>query len=171
VAAPHADFASAIARAREHAPFLASALERLPELAAVLEGGDIEAALAHARSAGSDVPELATALRRERLALALALGIGDLAGALPLTRSWRAVPPSPIGRWMPPSSTRSAAGRPMPSPPASARSRWASTARRSSTTRPTSIRSCFTTLRGFPAASAMNPAMPRSGSRARWSRR
>jgi glutamate-ammonia-ligase adenylyltransferase len=86
VAAPHADFASAIARAREHAPFLASALERLPELAAVLEGGDIEAALAHARSAGSDVPELATALRRERLALALALGIGDLAGALPLTR-------------------------------------------------------------------------------------
>lgn len=76
----------AIERARAHAPFLAKALERLPDLAALLEAGDGEAALEWARRAGADAPDIPSALRRERLALALAVGIGDLAGAFPLAR-------------------------------------------------------------------------------------
>ena len=80
------DFASAIDRAQSHAPFLADAIGRLPELAATLAAGRIDEALAQARAAGEDAPDFATALRRERLALALALAIGDLAGALPLAR-------------------------------------------------------------------------------------
>lgn len=76
----------AIQRARAHAPFLAGALDRQPELTALLERGDGEAALALARRAGANAPDLATALRRERLALATALAIGDLAGAFPVDR-------------------------------------------------------------------------------------
>ena len=77
-------FSQAIARARIHAPFLADALERLPELAETLAAGKLDEALAQARTAGEEAPDLGAALRRERLALALALAIGDLAGALPL---------------------------------------------------------------------------------------
>ena len=80
------DWTGAILRARAHAPFLAHALERLPDLAALLEKGDGEAALAWARWAGEDAEDIGVALRRERLALALALAIGDLAGAFPLAR-------------------------------------------------------------------------------------
>ena len=80
------DFGDAIERARNHAPFLADALERLPELAETLAAGRIENALAQACVAGDGAPDLAAALRRERLALALVLAIGDLAGALPLAR-------------------------------------------------------------------------------------
>jgi glutamate-ammonia-ligase adenylyltransferase len=76
----------AIGRARAHAPFLAKALERLPELAALLEAGDGEAAIEWARQAGEAVPDVPTALRRERLALALTVAIGDLAGAFALDR-------------------------------------------------------------------------------------
>ncbi|HEY0327142.1 MAG TPA: bifunctional [glutamine synthetase] adenylyltransferase/[glutamine synthetase]-adenylyl-L-tyrosine phosphorylase [Allosphingosinicella sp.] len=78
------DFADATERARTHAPFLAQALERLPELGETLAAGRIDEALAQARAAGEGAPDLATALRRERLALALALAIGDLAGLLSL---------------------------------------------------------------------------------------
>jgi glutamate-ammonia-ligase adenylyltransferase len=79
------DWESALDRARTHAPFLARALERQPELAALLSAGDGAAALAWARaqSAHAD-PEVA--LRRERLGLAAALAVGDLAGAFPLTQ-------------------------------------------------------------------------------------
>ena len=83
------DFPEAIARARAHAPFLATALERLPALTETLARGGIDEALAQSRSAGDGAPDLGTALRRERLALALTLAIGDLAGELPLDRVMR----------------------------------------------------------------------------------
>ena len=76
------DWQGAIERARAHSPFLALALSRQSELAALLERGEGEAALALAKSAGED--DVGTALRRERLALATTLAIGDLAGAFPL---------------------------------------------------------------------------------------
>src|SRR5690606_18809433 len=76
----------ALARARNHSPFLALALDRQPELADLLARGEAEAALAWARDAGSDAAEVGVALRRERLALAAALGVGDLAGVFPLAR-------------------------------------------------------------------------------------
>jgi glutamate-ammonia-ligase adenylyltransferase len=80
------EWQDAIERAQAHAPFLAGALARLPELAALLAAGDGEAALKWAKRAGEDAPDVPAALRRERLAMALALGIGDLAGAFPLDR-------------------------------------------------------------------------------------
>ena len=79
-----AQFSDTIGRARSHAPFLAGALDALPELAETLAAGRIGEALAMARAAGGDTPDLGAALRRERLALALTLAIGDLAGALSL---------------------------------------------------------------------------------------
>ena len=79
-----ADWTGALQRARAHAPFLALALDRRPDLAALLAEGQGEAALELARY--SDASETGVALRRERLALALVLGIGDLAGAFPLLR-------------------------------------------------------------------------------------
>ena len=78
------EFLNALDRARSHAPFLAGALDALPELGETLAAGQLDAALAMARAAGEDAPDLGAALRRERLALALTLAIGDLAGALPL---------------------------------------------------------------------------------------
>ena len=80
------DWTGALDRARSHAPFLAGLIERQPDLVALLAGGDGEAALAHARSVGTDAPSVGAALRRERRALALALAVGDLAGAFPLVR-------------------------------------------------------------------------------------
>lgn len=76
----------ALERARAHSPFLDGALDRQPALAALLDKGDGEAALAWARQAGADAPDLGAALRRERLAHATALAIGDLAGAFTLER-------------------------------------------------------------------------------------
>lgn len=81
----HADWDSALHRARANAPFLGRALERQPELAALLAAGDAEGALAWARAQGEH-PDAEIALRRERLALAAALAVGDLAGAFPLPR-------------------------------------------------------------------------------------
>ena len=77
---------SAIDRAIGHAPFLARGLERLPDLAALLAAGKGEAALAWARAAGAGADSVGSALRREKAALALALAVGDLAGAFPLAR-------------------------------------------------------------------------------------
>jgi [glutamine synthetase] adenylyltransferase / [glutamine synthetase]-adenylyl-L-tyrosine phosphorylase len=79
------DWQGALARARAHAPFLARALARQPELAALLAAGEGEAALAWALAQGQH-PDAEVALRRERLALAAALAVGDLAGAFPLAR-------------------------------------------------------------------------------------
>ncbi len=78
-----ANWKGALDRAREHAPFLAQALDRRPEIAALLAKGRANEALDAARSAAEQVD---VALRRERLGLALTLAIGDLAGAFPLSR-------------------------------------------------------------------------------------
>jgi glutamate-ammonia-ligase adenylyltransferase len=80
------DWTGAIARAQAHAPFLANALERLPDLAALLAAGEGAKALARAKTAGEGIEDVPVALRREKLALALALAIGDLAGASPLLK-------------------------------------------------------------------------------------
>ena len=80
------DWNGAIARARAHAPFLAQGLDRLPELEVLLSAGESEAALAWAKAAGADAADTGSALRREKRALALALAVGDLAGAFPLLR-------------------------------------------------------------------------------------
>lgn len=82
----NADWTNALSRARAHAPFLARGLDRLPALEALLAEGRGEDALAFARAAGADAPDTGAALRREKLALAVALAIGDLAGAFPLAR-------------------------------------------------------------------------------------
>ena len=80
------DWTGAIARAQAHAPHLAGGLERLPALAELLASGDGEAALVWAKRAGEGTEDTGMALRREKRALALALAIGDLAGAFPLSR-------------------------------------------------------------------------------------
>jgi len=79
------DWEGALRRARTHAPFLARALERQPELTALLAAGEGDAALAWAGAQGAH-PDTEVALRRERLALAAALAVGDLAGAFPLAQ-------------------------------------------------------------------------------------
>jgi glutamate-ammonia-ligase adenylyltransferase len=80
------DWQHAIERTRTHSPFLELALRRQPALAELLERGEGEAAIASARAAGDGAPDVPSALRRERLALATALAVGDLAGVFPLTR-------------------------------------------------------------------------------------
>jgi glutamate-ammonia-ligase adenylyltransferase len=81
------EWQDAIGRARQYSPFLSHALARQPELSELLATGDGEGALRWARRAGEGAPyDVATAVRRERLALATALAIGDLAGAFPLRR-------------------------------------------------------------------------------------
>jgi len=80
------DWQNAIERARAHSPFLELALRRQPALAELLEQGESEMALNLARAAGESAPDVPTALRRERLALACALAVGDLAGVFPLAR-------------------------------------------------------------------------------------
>ncbi|MEM6857008.1 MAG: bifunctional [glutamate--ammonia ligase]-adenylyl-L-tyrosine phosphorylase/[glutamate--ammonia-ligase] adenylyltransferase [Pseudomonadota bacterium] len=81
----NAAWTNALERARRHAPFLNRSLDRLPDLEALLAQGQSEAALEWAHQQG-DHEDVAIALRRERLALATALAIGDLAGAFPLSR-------------------------------------------------------------------------------------
>ncbi len=81
-----ADWNAAITRARAQAPFLARALDRQPALTELLAAGEIDKAFVAARHASEAIADTAVALRRERLALALVLAIGDLAGALPLAR-------------------------------------------------------------------------------------
>jgi [glutamine synthetase] adenylyltransferase / [glutamine synthetase]-adenylyl-L-tyrosine phosphorylase len=75
-------FRAALRRA-EMLPFLADAMARHPDLVALLADGDLDQALDVARSLALDQP-LRVRLRRQRRAIALAVAIGDLAGALPL---------------------------------------------------------------------------------------
>ncbi len=82
------DWTGALARARAHAPFLARGLDRHPQLEAMLAEGRGADALAHARAVGEG-QDVGAALRRERLAIALALAVGDLAGAFALPRVMR----------------------------------------------------------------------------------
>lgn len=83
------EWQDALARARVEAPFLARALGRQPALADLLERGDAAAALEWAAQAGSGSASVGVALRRERLAYAAALAIGDLAGSFPLEQVMR----------------------------------------------------------------------------------
>ncbi len=80
------DWTGALARADEHAPYLSRAMARLPQLVDLLAVGEGEQALAWARHAGEGIDDVGIALRREKQALALAIAIGDLAGAFPLAR-------------------------------------------------------------------------------------
>lgn len=77
---------NAIARARAQSPYLTLGLDRLPALESLLAEGRADEALAWARAAGAGADDVGSALRREKLALAVALGIGDLAGAFPLLK-------------------------------------------------------------------------------------
>ena len=77
------DWQRAIERAQTYAPFLARSLDRQPDLATLLTNGDQDAAFEWVRQQGVH-EDTGIALRRERLGLATALAIGDLAGALPL---------------------------------------------------------------------------------------
>jgi len=72
---------AALARAADCSPFLRQQLQALPAVAEAIASGSIETALNVARAHGAAEPM--AALRRERSGVALALGIGDLAGALP----------------------------------------------------------------------------------------
>ncbi|MDQ8758198.1 bifunctional [glutamine synthetase] adenylyltransferase/[glutamine synthetase]-adenylyl-L-tyrosine phosphorylase [Sphingosinicella sp. LHD-64] len=72
----------AIERGRTHSPFLRFQLDQRPQVAAALEAGDMAAAIVAAAAEAGDGNEVMVALRRRRSALALALGIGDLAGVL-----------------------------------------------------------------------------------------
>ncbi|SMC57322.1 glutamate-ammonia-ligase adenylyltransferase [Novosphingobium sp. B1] len=80
------DLVHVLGRTRAHSPFLSRALDRLPEIEALLAAGEIEQALAMAKVAGDGAHDVGAALRRERLALALVVAIGDLAGAFALDR-------------------------------------------------------------------------------------
>ena len=77
---------AAVARARAHAPYLSLQLQRFPLISEALAGADVEGAIAAARAAAEAAPSLAARLRNRRNALSLALGIADLAGAIPLER-------------------------------------------------------------------------------------
>ncbi|NVD44595.1 glutamine-synthetase adenylyltransferase [Qipengyuania atrilutea] len=79
----------AIRRAKAHSPFLFKAMERLPELTETLRHKGAETAVNDAKAVASGVEDAAKALRQERLAIAMVLGIGDLAGAFDLTRVMR----------------------------------------------------------------------------------
>jgi glutamate-ammonia-ligase adenylyltransferase len=81
----------ALARARAYSPFLKLQLERFPDIAQSLEAGRAEEAVARAALVGADTGNLAAALRRERSALAAALAVADLAGAIPLERLMEAL--------------------------------------------------------------------------------
>jgi glutamate-ammonia-ligase adenylyltransferase len=70
----------ALERAEKHSPFLRLGLQSRPEVAAALANGSFESALAAAKDCSRNVPDVGTALRRERNGVALALGIADLAG-------------------------------------------------------------------------------------------
>ena len=74
----------ALERARAHAPFLKLQLDKWPQVGRALAAGKIGRAIGLAADCGEQAPDVCAGLRRERGALALALGIGDLAGALSL---------------------------------------------------------------------------------------
>jgi glutamate-ammonia-ligase adenylyltransferase len=74
----------ALDRARAFSPYLRQQLASRSAVAAALEEGLIEEAIAAAGSEGGDTADPMAALRRARNGLSLALGIGDLAGLLSL---------------------------------------------------------------------------------------
>jgi glutamate-ammonia-ligase adenylyltransferase len=77
--------AGAIARARDHSPFLREAMALHPDVAHAFSDDGAHAAAALALALGRDLP-VERALRKRRHGLALAVALGDLAGELPLER-------------------------------------------------------------------------------------
>jgi len=75
----------AIARAREHSPFLREALSARSEIAGAFLANGASAAVELAIKAAPDLT-LERQLRKRRHGLALAVALGDLAGELPLER-------------------------------------------------------------------------------------
>src|SRR3546814_656277 len=69
-----------------YSPFLKLQLGSRPDLAETLRAGAVSGALVMAKASGAGAPDVGAALRRERSGLALVLGVGDLAGTLPLER-------------------------------------------------------------------------------------
>lgn len=82
--------ADAMGRARAHAPFLAMAMERNPDILDRLGSHGVEAALAQVDQAWGDVP-VAQALRCRKNALAMVLAIGDLAGKISVEQVMRSL--------------------------------------------------------------------------------
>jgi glutamate-ammonia-ligase adenylyltransferase len=80
-----ADWKGAIERAQIGSPYLSGLLDREQDIACLLAEGRGNDALALAKSYGQEGGDVAAALRHEKRGLALALAIGDLAGAFPLT--------------------------------------------------------------------------------------
>ena len=78
---------SAIARARDHSPFLAGLIERNADLMPVIEAGKFDDALASALARTSD--NIGSMLRKQRQGVALVTAIADLAGVWDLTRVTR----------------------------------------------------------------------------------
>src|SRR5690348_9035609 len=76
---------AAIARARDHSPFLREAMLLDPEIADSFRADGAEAAVSLALGSASDLP-VESRLRKRRHGLALAVALGDLAGELPLER-------------------------------------------------------------------------------------
>ncbi|HEX8526001.1 MAG TPA: glutamine-synthetase adenylyltransferase, partial [Allosphingosinicella sp.] len=74
----------ALQRARAYSPFLRQQLIARPLVAEALERGCIKGAIEAAATEGTQAGDPMVSMRRERNGFALALGIGDLAGALPL---------------------------------------------------------------------------------------
>lgn len=75
---------SALERALAHAPYLRRLAGREPEVVAALENGDCAKALDLCGFSDDSGDTVALRLRREKRRLALALAVGDLAGALTL---------------------------------------------------------------------------------------
>jgi len=73
-----ADWTNALQRARDHSPFLALAMQRFPDITDMLARGQADEALAEVLA--TEHEDLGVSLRRERVGLALVLGVGDLAG-------------------------------------------------------------------------------------------
>ncbi|MBY0620175.1 bifunctional [glutamine synthetase] adenylyltransferase/[glutamine synthetase]-adenylyl-L-tyrosine phosphorylase [Sphingomonas ursincola] len=84
----HPELVEARQRAARHAPFLAAAMERAPDLADRLQEEGLDAALDHVRNLGSEGP-VAEALRRRKSGLALVLALADLAGLVGVDRVTR----------------------------------------------------------------------------------
>ncbi len=74
----------ALNRAQANSPFLAHLIDRQPKLVAIIQTGELNAALSFALSIQADT--VAATLRRQRQGVALVTAMADLSGAWDLTR-------------------------------------------------------------------------------------
>lgn len=84
------DLSDAQARAERHAPFLASAMERNPDLVCLLQTSGVSATLLRIEQRYAAMPA-AEGLRRWKNALAMVLALGDLAGMITVDEVTRAL--------------------------------------------------------------------------------